>query len=564
MSDNSQLTQSTYFIPVLPFNPLFPSHTVQIVSSHLPTPLLMPQSTFQTPIRHSLPPTVGTLPPIAPPSPTLPPVPVCSADKPISAPGPVVKRKRKTIRIPRRPTLDSTEYRIARLERKLAIFQASIEDAGSVELSLDDLLYQDNALLRLHKLERKAADIWEKICVLKGKSDRIMVMSDVLRKVNCTAYPAINERIERFFKRNILDLPDILDVSDMISKVNAKEGLSLGKAEITRLSKQVLQYVGTLMSDRRRADLFEVLKSRTDKDELTIGPDPLLLDPVFKARLEENDAAFKTRLKDTLGLYCEKQDALAANGETDPIAYPVSDNNRDDNDFCDLEDSPLYSPSFIPIETPADDSIPHYTDTNTPALPIETDSTTGSSTFHCTAPISKKSTSHRTDTNSPALPIETDSTTSSSTFHCTAPISKKSTFHSTDTNTPALPIETHSTTGSSTFHCIAPISKKSTFHSTDTNTPALPIETHSTTSSCTFHCIAPISKKSTSLNTYTPLLMEKNQFSKADINTFHCSTSISKKSASLATAPVVLESVPKRVKLDSQDNIPIVISSDED
>ena len=376
------------------------------------TPLLKPPSTFQAPLMASQAPLMAsqspsdaTMPRIPPPS--MPPPPVPLPDNPTaSVPAPPTKRKRKTIRIPRRALPDTADQQTARLERKLAIYRASIEQAGAVELSLDDLLYADNALLRLGKLERKAASIWGRICELKGKSDRIMVMSEVLKNVNCTPYPAINQRIERFFKRNSLDLPDILDVSDMICKVSEKEGLSLGKAEVLRLSKQVLQYVGNLMSDRRRADLYEVLKSRTNGDELAIGPDPLQQDPVYKARLEENDASFKTRLRETLGLYCLKQDAQAANGDT---ADPVSEAPREDNALCDWDDSPLYSPSFIPIQTPAADGT-----SDTEAVLTDSLSCITNNTFHCITPLSKES-SHLPKTP----PVETNlfSTPDTNEFH---------------------------------------------------------------------------------------------------------------------------------------------------
>ncbi|KAI6661993.1 Death domain-associated protein 6 [Oopsacas minuta] len=259
-------------------------------------------------------------------------------------------KKRKTIKLPRKKDTTSKEYLISRLEKKLAIYQHSIEEAGSTELSLDDLKYENNSLLRLSKLEKKAAGIWEQICELKGKSDRIIVMSDLLKNVTCTNYPAINQRIERFFKRNTLDLPDIVDVSDMISKVSKKEGLALGKAEILRLSKQVLQFVGNLMSERRRADLYEVLKSRTENDELAIGPDPLLHDPVYKARLEENDTSFKIKLQETLGHFCQQQDQEVGGSSATEGDAALDNGKLEESTFCDLEDSPLFSPTILPSD----------------------------------------------------------------------------------------------------------------------------------------------------------------------------------------------------------------------
>ena len=261
-------------------------------------------------------------------------------------------RKRKTIKLPRKKDTISKEYLISRLERKLARYQSSIEEAGDIELSLDDLKYEDNSLHRLSQLEKRAALIWEQICDLKGKSDKIMVMSDLLKNVTCTPYPAINQRIERFFKRNTLDLPDIVDVSDMISKVNEKENLSLSKAELLRLSKHVLQYVGNLMSERRRADLYEVLKSRTETDELAIGPDPLVHDPLFKTRLEENDAFFRKKMQDTLSQYSVQQDEMGTNSEAVTETDPAPDGVKfEENSFCDSEHSPLFSPTLLPSDT---------------------------------------------------------------------------------------------------------------------------------------------------------------------------------------------------------------------
>ena len=261
-------------------------------------------------------------------------------------------RKRKTIKLPRKKDTSSKEYLISRLEKKLARYQSSIEEAGNTELSLDDLKYEDNSLHRLSLLEKKASLIWEQICDLKGKSDKIMVMSDLLKNVTCTPYPAINQRIERFFKRNTLDLPDIVDVSDMISKVNEKESLSLSKAELLRLSKHVLQFVGNLMSERRRADLYEVLKSRTERDELAIGPDPLVHDPLFKTRLEENDASFRKKIQETLSHYSVQQDEMGTNSEAVTETDPASDNVKfEDTSFCDSEHSPLFSPTLLPSDT---------------------------------------------------------------------------------------------------------------------------------------------------------------------------------------------------------------------
>ena len=270
-------------------------------------------------------------------------------------------KNRKTIRLPRRRSVETEKERqVRRLEKKLAIYHQSIEEAGGAEVGLEDLGDEGNSLERLNRLEKKAAQIWEKICELKGKSDRIMVMSDSFKNVNCTPYPSINHRIERFFMRNILDLPDIIDVSEMISKVNEKEKLCLSKEETSRLSKKVLQFVGNRMSQRRRTDLYEVLRSRTEEGGSPTGKDPYLHDPVFKARLEENEASFKKRLQETMGVFSDKQDKLGLNGEEEPgpeegEASPCVD-HKESNLFCDMGDSPSLSP--LPLASCSEHAIP--------------------------------------------------------------------------------------------------------------------------------------------------------------------------------------------------------------
>lgn len=130
---------------------------------------------------------------------------------------------------------------IARLEEILGAHNKEIIRYEQMELSLDDMDNEDSSYLIVERLKSRAAKIYKRICVLKGRSTEMGGTREKKFKYSGSRYKELNIHVQRFVNKHSLEerMPDYSDIRKIVKLCNDKYSYRLNERRIVDLSKEV-------------------------------------------------------------------------------------------------------------------------------------------------------------------------------------------------------------------------------------------------------------------------------------------------------------------------------------
>nr|AAL13827.1 LD29187p [Drosophila melanogaster] len=193
------------------------------------------------------------------------------------------------------------DERIRHFYRTLHAITKRIKMLEEAEVDLND---EDSSYLQLERFKKRACQIYEKICDLKGESKSVRRQLKKPIHFKDSDYPHFNNSLSAFVNR-MQDFPDYHDVLQILEKCNKEKELGLAKYEMKRIAYDAFNKVGRMLQSRRKNDLYETVTHYTAN-----GKDPASSDPELLAKLKENNKK-QTKISDILEKYALEQDLNA-------------------------------------------------------------------------------------------------------------------------------------------------------------------------------------------------------------------------------------------------------------
>ncbi|KMY88527.1 daxx-like protein isoform X2 [Drosophila simulans] len=191
--------------------------------------------------------------------------------------------------------------RIRHFYRTLHAITKRIKMLEEAEVDLND---EDSSYLQLERFKKRACQIYEKICDLKGESKSVRRQLKKPIHFKDSDYPHFNNSLSAFVNR-MQDFPDYHDVLQILEQCNKEKELGLAKYEMKRIAYDAFNKVGRMLQSRRKNDLYETVTHYTAN-----GKDPASSDPELLAKLKENNKK-QTKISDILEKYALEQDLNA-------------------------------------------------------------------------------------------------------------------------------------------------------------------------------------------------------------------------------------------------------------
>lgn len=202
------------------------------------------------------------------------------------------------------------DERIRHFYRTLHAITKRIKMLEEAEVDLND---EDSSYLQLERFKKRACQIYEKICDLKGESKSVRRQLKKPIHFKDSDYPHFNNSLSAFVNR-MQDFPDYHDVLQILEKCNKEKELGLAKYEMKRIGTSwsssikiniehtfycfaaydAFNKVGRMLQSRRKNDLYETVTHYTAN-----GKDPASSDPELLAKLKENNKK-QTKISDIL------------------------------------------------------------------------------------------------------------------------------------------------------------------------------------------------------------------------------------------------------------------------
>jgi hypothetical protein len=176
---------------------------------------------------------------------------------------------------------------LKKLNKGLSTLKKKIEDLEEEEVDLND--DDDSAYLKKVRLEKKAVEIYNKICELTGESNHAYRISKQPVKFKETQFVEFNKRLtKRINKEN--GFPSYYDVYRLLDVCDKEYRYKLSKEKIKMIASEAFQECGKMLKKRRTNDSFETVMHYAGKTK-----DPAKTDPELKVKLEKNRESYRKK-----------------------------------------------------------------------------------------------------------------------------------------------------------------------------------------------------------------------------------------------------------------------------
>ncbi|XP_032240930.1 uncharacterized protein LOC116619823 isoform X2 [Nematostella vectensis] len=190
---------------------------------------------------------------------------------------------------------------IAKLEKKLEMYDEEIKRLDLVELSLEEMEHGHSSYIKKSKLEEKCNEIWNKICFLQRRPTNTGRV--VEREVKCksTGVPQIDRAVKRFLK-NRTTFPDIFDIRNLVSNAVKKHKLKFSASVQDELANEIFTDIGNKMQKKRKKDFAYNFGCHLT-DSCKPSKDPALDDHILLQKLEDNKRRGESALNEVFRKY---------------------------------------------------------------------------------------------------------------------------------------------------------------------------------------------------------------------------------------------------------------------
>ncbi|KAG5684782.1 hypothetical protein PVAND_013995 [Polypedilum vanderplanki] len=210
---------------------------------------------------------------------------------------------------------------LKKLNKGLAQLRKKIEALEEEEVDWDD---DKSAYMRKVLCEKKAVEIYEKICEITGESTHAHRKVKQPIKFNKTDFKEFNRKLtKKINKEN--GFPSYYDVYRLLDFCNKEYKYNLQKEKLKLIAEQAFVDVGLQLKKRRTSDLYESATHWANGKE----KDPAKYDNELKSKLEKNRQHYKKKTEQVLEYYVQKQ----LNGDLGID----SEENEEDDDIDDIK-----------------------------------------------------------------------------------------------------------------------------------------------------------------------------------------------------------------------------------
>lgn len=188
---------------------------------------------------------------------------------------------------------------LKRLNKALVVLKNKIEELEEAEVNLDD--DDDSAYLMKVKYEKRAIEIYNKICELTGESTHAHRIVKKPIRFKDSNYKEFNKGLtKKINKEN--GFPSYYDVYRLLDFCNKTHNYQLVKYQVEDIARQAFTKVGELLKERRREDLYESACHWTRQSK-----DPAKEDSELKAKLDVNREVSRKKTEEILEYFTKKQ-----------------------------------------------------------------------------------------------------------------------------------------------------------------------------------------------------------------------------------------------------------------
>lgn len=188
---------------------------------------------------------------------------------------------------------------LKKLNRALVSLKHQIEDLEEAEVNLDD--DDDSAYMQKVRFEKRAIEIYNKICELTGESTHAHRIVKKPIRFKDSKYKEFNKGLtKKINKEN--GFPSYFDVYRLLDFCNKEHKYQLAKYQVEEVARASFTSVGELLKERRRDDLYESASYWTRETK-----DPAKEDAELKAKLDVNREINRKKTDEIIEFYVKKQ-----------------------------------------------------------------------------------------------------------------------------------------------------------------------------------------------------------------------------------------------------------------
>lgn len=185
------------------------------------------------------------------------------------------------------------DIKLKKLTKGLKFVKRKIEKLEEAEVDWDE---DDNSTyLQKARLEKRACEIYEKICELTGESRTAHRTVKNPISFKGTEFREFNKILEKLVNDK-RQFPNFRDVLKRLDLCNRKHGYRLGKEEQKTIAQDAFLKLGKMLQQRRKSDLYETATYYAGKSK-----DPARDDPELRVQLEKNKKNY-ARLDEIINL----------------------------------------------------------------------------------------------------------------------------------------------------------------------------------------------------------------------------------------------------------------------
>lgn len=199
---------------------------------------------------------------------------------------------------------------INKLEKTLSIIQKRIKKLDETELNFDEDL--DSNYLLSAKYKKKAVDIYNKICELRGEDPNFGRIQFCRLDFSRSKHTEINQALNKKYK-NITVFPTYRDIDKLIRKCVKTKNINLTETELQYEIRHCFKELGSLIQKKRKLDLLD-----SHNDYLKINADPACDNLELNRELLEHHNQAQNKYEEIINKFVQLQeDGVDPSGSSD-------------------------------------------------------------------------------------------------------------------------------------------------------------------------------------------------------------------------------------------------------
>lgn len=189
---------------------------------------------------------------------------------------------------------ETKDAHLKKLHKALLKAKRTILDLEEAEVDWDD---DDNsAYLKKVRWEKRAVDIYKKICELTGESSHAHRIVKKPITFKGTDFPAFNKKLQKMVN-NKGSFPNFLKVLQCLDFCNRSHKFGLTPDQIKRIAQDAFEKLGKKLQERRRSDLYETTTFYLGAEN---AKDPAKDNPELRVQLEKNKKFYGGKIDEVI------------------------------------------------------------------------------------------------------------------------------------------------------------------------------------------------------------------------------------------------------------------------